>query len=105
MDLRLLEKSFVFESRQGDQREERQALKIPAWPFSKKEEAHQISSKFPCRPLPEANRAAPAAPSALNAGIPSYHSLRIASRSVSPSCLYTERRSARMQAWGKRAIS
>src|SRR5258708_19536099 len=93
MDLRLPEKSFVFESRQGDQRQERQALKSHCRfsPFSKKEEAHQISPKSPCRPLPEANRAAPAAPSALNAGMPSYHSLRIASPSPSPSSISTQR--------------
>jgi len=57
----------------------------------------QMSPKLPCRPFPEAKRAAPAAPSDTKDGKPLYHSLRIASRSVSPSCAYTERRSARMQ--------
>jgi len=40
----------------------------------KPNEPPQISSKRPPRPLPEAKRAAPAAPSARNAGAPLSHS-------------------------------
>src|ERR1700730_1054597 len=63
--------------------------------------AAQISWKSPCRPRPCAKRAAPAAPSSMNASMPPAHSCASALRVPRPKLPYALRRSARTGAGGK----
>ena len=62
-------------------------------------------AQAPCRPAPDANRAAPSSASAPRDRIPCSSSARSASCSCSPSCSSTESRSLRRQSWGSAASS
>lgn len=80
-------------------------MPIGALCFRKAPAIYRIFAKSPCRPRPSLKREAPATPSSIKASRPLYHSRISASRTVNPWLLIAERRSARTQTCGKRAIS